>query len=90
MYKGKVVLFNAIPIEINFHLLEELGKVTSFHHTYLFYREVAYNNLKPIKLCRKGLSISHLFFVDDLLLFGETTIAHMNIINNCLDVLCSL
>ncbi|RDX90298.1 putative mitochondrial protein, partial [Mucuna pruriens] len=41
--------------------------------TYLIEREVSYNNRKPIKLCRTELSISHLFFVDDLLLFGKTS-----------------
>ncbi|RDY10800.1 hypothetical protein CR513_04616, partial [Mucuna pruriens] len=46
---------------VNFHLLEELGKLTQFHHTFCFKygktshlikREVACNNWKPIMLCR--------------------------------------
>ncbi|RDX79786.1 putative mitochondrial protein, partial [Mucuna pruriens] len=56
---------------------------------YLIEREIAYNNWKSIKLCKIGHFISHLFFVDDLLLFGKASITQIDIINNCLDVFCS-
>ncbi|RDY14796.1 hypothetical protein CR513_00074, partial [Mucuna pruriens] len=56
---------------VNFHLLEELDKRLA----HLIKRKVVCNNYKSIKLCRTKPSISHLFFGDDLLLFGEANIA---------------
>ena len=41
---------------------------------------------KPIKLYREGPQLSHWFFVEDLILMGEASSKHMEIIQKCLDV----
>lgn len=43
---------------------------------------------KPIKLSRNGPPISHLFFVDDLLLLGEASLEQMEVISACLEEFC--
>lgn len=43
---------------------------------------------KPISLARGGPSLSHLMFVDDLVLFSEATVEQANVINMCLDLFC--
>lgn len=47
--------------------------------------KVAGGNWKPIVLSRGGLSLSHLFFADDLLLFGEANTDQMRVMSECLD-----
>src|ERR1044072_9038608 len=42
----------------------------------------------PIKLTRTGPPISHLFFADDLLLFGEASIAKTTTMMACLNDFC--
>lgn len=46
-------------------------------------------NWKPIVLSKDGPPITHLFFADDLLLFGEASLAQMNVMITCLDDFCS-
>lgn len=36
---------------------------------------VSESSWKPLKVARSGLGISHLFFEDDLLIFGEASVA---------------
>lgn len=43
---------------------------------------------KPIKLTRMGPPISHLFFVDDLFIFGEASIRQMEVVVSCLNLFC--
>ena len=43
---------------------------------------------KPIKLSKYGPPISHMFFVDDLLLFAEATTYQIEVIMDSLDKLC--
>lgn len=43
---------------------------------------------KPIVLSRGGPKISHLFFADDLLLFGEVSNAQVEVMTNCLNKFC--
>ena len=45
---------------------------------------------KPIKLSRHGAPLSHLFFVDDLILFAEASTSQMDVIKQCLDLFCAM
>lgn len=42
-----------------------------------------------MKLSKGGPAITHLFFVDDLLLFGEASVDQMKVMMKCLDNFCS-
>ncbi|RDX66541.1 hypothetical protein CR513_54679, partial [Mucuna pruriens] len=85
------VLFYGIPIDgySPSRGVRQGDPISPYLFAHLIEREVASNNWKPIKLCRIGSSISHLFFVDNLLLFREASVAQVNIINNCLNAFFS-
>ena len=38
---------------------------------------------------KSGSPISHLFFIDDLILFADTLVDQVKVINACLEVFCS-
>lgn len=40
---------------------------------------------KPVSIAKSGLKLSHLFFVDDIVLFAEASMDQMAIIKQCLD-----
>ncbi|KAL5762377.1 hypothetical protein ACOSP7_018641 [Xanthoceras sorbifolium] len=42
----------------------------------------------PVKVSRGGPGISHLFFADDLILFGQATIKQAAIMKRCIDMFC--
>ena len=44
---------------------------------------------KPITLSRGGPPLSHIFFADDLILFGEASVSQFNVMVNCLNSFCS-
>ncbi|KAK3222256.1 hypothetical protein Dsin_009281 [Dipteronia sinensis] len=41
---------------------------------------------KPIKISRNGPAISHLFFVDDLILFGQASMQQAQVMKDCIDM----
>lgn len=43
---------------------------------------------KPIKLNKNGISLSHLFFVGDLILFTEASLEQIKVVQSWLDVFC--
>ncbi|KAK3217828.1 hypothetical protein Dsin_011798 [Dipteronia sinensis] len=43
---------------------------------------------KAIKFSRGGFEISHLFFADDLILFGKATVRQAEIMKECIDIFC--
>lgn len=45
-------------------------------------------NWKEVKVSRGGTSFSHIFFTDDLVLFGEATKAQASVMRKCLELFC--
>ena len=43
---------------------------------------------KPILVGRQGADLSHLFFIDDIVLFVEASVEQILVIRACLDVFC--
>ena len=41
---------------------------------------------KPVNISRGGPEISHIFFADDLILFGKATIHQAKTMKECLDI----
>lgn len=58
--------------------------------SHLIEQEIWRKNWKASKLGRHDAMISHLMFVDDLLLFGEATKNQMNYVMNTLNLFCSM
>lgn len=45
---------------------------------------------KPVLLSKKGLSVSHIFFADDLLLFGEASFSQAGLMEHLLATFCCM
>ena len=43
-----------------------------------------------MNLSKKGSTISHLFFIDDLIIFFEASFDQVNMINSCLEIFSTL
>lgn len=50
---------------------------------------VANKSWKPVRLSQRGPALSHMFFADDLILFGMATSHNINVIMNCINMFCS-
>lgn len=48
------------------------------------------NQWKAIKVSRDAPGVSHVFFVDDLVLFAEATTENANLMRKCMDSFCSI
>ncbi|KAK0586151.1 hypothetical protein LWI29_001876 [Acer saccharum] len=45
---------------------------------------------KPVKISRGGPAISHLFFADDLILFGQASVKQAQVMKDCIDLFCDV
>lgn len=52
-------------------------------------RAVAGHRWKPCKANRRGPPVAHLFFADDMLLFGEASVTQAEVMENILNEFCS-
>lgn len=52
--------------------------------------KTANNTWKPVKAYRSGPTLSRLFFVDDLMLFGQASLENSEAINEVLTIFCQL
>nr|XP_025681707.1 uncharacterized protein LOC112783135 [Arachis hypogaea] len=62
--------------------------VTQLAH--LIEDKVVKGEWRPFRIGKHGLSISHLMFADDLILFGEAFCIQMEVIKSCLDKFCEV
>ncbi|CAL9017991.1 unnamed protein product [Prunus brigantina] len=60
--------------------MEKLSHIINDH--------VSSRTWKSVKVARNGPAISHLFFADDLILFGEASINQAKLMKHCLDLFC--
>lgn len=57
---------------------------------HLIQAKVAGGVWKGIKCSKESPAITHLFFADDLLLFGEATLEQIEVMESCLAMFCDL
>ena len=58
--------------------------------SHLITQKVGFGTWKGVKISTGGPSLSHLFFADDLILFGQATLSQARSMKECLDVFCGL
>ena len=58
--------------------------------SHLITQKVGFGTWKGVKISTGGPSLSHLFFADDLILFGQATLSQARSMRECLDVFCGL
>ncbi|CAL8166302.1 unnamed protein product [Prunus armeniaca] len=58
--------------------------------SHLIHQKVQDNIWKPVQICQRGPMVSHLFFADDLILFGKASVALAKVMKQCLDDFCNL
>jgi hypothetical protein len=54
----------------------------------LMFKEERNGSIKGLRIARNVAPIHHLFFADDLLIFGKASVAEATSIKNCLDKYC--
>ena len=83
-FKPQIGMQQGYPISPNLFVLcmERLSNMISFKDE---------NKLwKGIEITRGGPSITHLFFADDLMLFGQATMSNCNTIMQVMDEFCDI
>ncbi|KAK3193217.1 hypothetical protein Dsin_024527 [Dipteronia sinensis] len=58
--------------------------------SHIINQKLAEGAWKTVKVSRRGRGISHLFFTDDLILFGQASVDQVETIRECLDTFCDL
>ncbi|CAL2238143.1 unnamed protein product [Prunus armeniaca] len=58
--------------------------------SHIIQQKVLDQSWKTVQICQGGPFISHLFFADDLVLFGKASIEQALVMKQCLDDFCSL
>ena len=58
--------------------------------SHLIHQKLIDGDWKPVKTSRGGPEILHLFFADDLILFGQASLHQAAIMREALDVFCDL
>ncbi|XP_021833608.1 uncharacterized protein LOC110773399 [Prunus avium] len=53
--------------------------------SHIIQQKIHDNVWKPVQICQGGPFISHLFFADDLILFGEASTTQATLMKHCLD-----
>ncbi|KAK3183231.1 hypothetical protein Dsin_030517 [Dipteronia sinensis] len=56
--------------------------------SHLISHKLLHGTWKSVRISRGGPEVSHLFFADDLILFGQVTTSQTEIMENCLDTFC--
>ena len=58
--------------------------------SHLIHSAVQDGSWVPLKIARGGPELSHLFFADDMVLFGEASTKQMQVMLNCLNIFCNI
>ncbi|CAL9005576.1 unnamed protein product [Prunus brigantina] len=58
--------------------------------SHLIHQSVQDKIWKPVQICQGGPMVSHLFFANDLILFGKASVTQAKVMKQCLDDFCNL
>ncbi|XP_062013929.1 uncharacterized protein LOC133730329 [Rosa rugosa] len=75
-----------IPPGLNHTIIALIPKIEGPQHM----STVEFGSWKPVRASQSGPLVSHLFFVDDLMLFAEASSYQARVLKKCLDAFCSL
>lgn len=54
--------------------------------SHIINQKLVEGNWRPVKISRNGSMISHMFFADDLILFGQASTKQAQVMKECLDI----